>query len=53
MMIRSQLSAIEKQGEQYKGVIVLGSEHSVPTIPLYNDIKKMQVSRWLYCQRIV
>lgn len=41
MMIRSQLSAIEKQGEQYKGVIVLGSEHSVPTIPLYNDIKKM------------
>ena len=39
MMIRTQLSTIEGQGERFKGVIILGNEGAALTIPLYNDIK--------------
>ena len=41
MMIRSQLSTIEGQGERFKEVIILGNEGIALTIPLYNDIKKL------------
>ncbi|MDD3038577.1 ABC transporter permease [Bacteroides sp.] len=40
-MIHTQLSNIENQGERYKGVVILGNEHLVPSIPLYNDIKNL------------
>ncbi len=41
MMIRTQLSTIEGQGERFKGVIILGNEGAALTIPLYNDIKNL------------
>lgn len=45
MMIRTQLSTIEGQGERFKGVIILGNEGAALTIPLYNDIKNLPVSK--------
>lgn len=41
MMIRAQVSMVENQGERYKGIIILGSDATTLTIPLYNDIKNL------------
>lgn len=41
MMIRTQLSTIEEQGERFKGILILGNEGTALTVPLYNDIKNL------------
>ncbi len=45
MMIRTQLSTIEEQGERFKGILILGNEGLPWTVPLYNDIKNLPVSK--------
>ena len=41
MMIRTQLSTREEQGERFKGILILGNEGTALTVPLYNDIKNL------------